>query len=141
MSARIPPSQQNHDREVCRLATTFSGLRFRFWSSCSTVENTADLPALPFGSVNFEPDLFLPELPPTGETRPLDWLIEVETSETAGIAHTRQQLSAFTAHSRNTPSRVVVLVPSQDINTMRTTLASWRLTSVQVNPWGWPQTC
>ncbi len=131
---RIAQSQQNHDREVCRFASRFAAQPI--WSSCPSVANSVAKPPFALGGVDYEPDIFLSNVAPEGGGQPLDWILEVETSETVGIDHTRKQLTAFVDYARRRSTRIFVLVPPQDIATMRTNLAQWGLGSVNVEQWG-----
>lgn len=137
MPQRIPQSQQDHDREVCRLAAMYRNQPI--WSSCPAVPNTVSVPSFPHAGQNHEPDVFLLQVKPQGEQQPVDWTFEIETSEWMGSEHTRSQLSAFVEYSRMKASKVIVLVPPQDVDKMRQNLSQWGLMSVIVTPWGWPQ--
>jgi hypothetical protein len=133
---RIPAIQQIHDREVCRLANKYSSLPI--WSSCPDVPNRVNLPSFPYDGKNYEPDVFLKQVPPQGENTPVDWIFEIETSESVTTDHTRNQLTAFEEYAKHNASRIIVLVPPQNIEEMRTNLRQWGLTHVAVQPWGWP---
>jgi len=133
---RVPKSQQDHDREVCRLAKRYSAQPI--WSSCADVTSRVELPTFTYANENYEPDVFLSQVAPQGETKPVDWVFEIETSESVNIDHTRYQLSSFAEYAKKKEARIIVLVPPQDVEQMKATLKDWGLANVVVHPWGWP---
>lgn len=137
---RSTESQQNHDREVCRLANKYRELPI--WSSCPGISRI-DRPRFfyggPLSASEFEPDVFLSQVAPRGQQQPIDWVFEIETSETVSEDHTHNQLLAFAQYSWGKAARVIVLVPPQDVELMRTNLKKWGLSDIIVEAWGWPQ--
>jgi len=133
---RIKESQQNHDAEVCRLAKKYSALSI--WSSCPEVQSRVEVPQFSYANENYEPDVFLSQVPPKGETKPVDWVFEIETSESVSTDHTRYQLSSFAEYAKKKEARVIVLVPPQDVEQMKVSLKKWELVTIVVQPWGWP---
>jgi len=135
---RLASFQPNHDSEVCRLAQRFAD--GSIWSSSTNVTHSTTLPQFTLNGVDYEPDVFLSQCPVQETTSPVfDWILEVETSDSIGIEHTKNQLTAFASYAQSNASIIIVLVPNQDVNTMRYNLQQWGLgNSVRVEQWGWP---
>ncbi|MGO9645381.1 MAG: hypothetical protein ACLPY5_11610 [Candidatus Bathyarchaeia archaeon] len=131
-------AQQDHDREVCRLAQKYAS--FPIWSSCPNILNTVGLPKFPLNGIEYEPDVFLTQVVPKGEDQaPYDWIFEMETSDSISLDHTKNQLTAFAEYAKKLRTKILVLVPSQDIDEMKSNLTKWELGKiVTVEKWGWP---
>lgn len=119
MSAnRSIPSASLHDQMVRSLANTL-------WSDGWT-NVRADLRGWPFGAPplvgHFRPDVYA--VTPDGTS----WIFEVETSDSIGIAHTRQQWREF-GHS---VYRFAVLVPDESLLSAQLTAMQY---GIDVDAW------